>query len=222
MSAYIKTIGASAIAAAAAAIVTSYDLLDGALIQKFLTPYLVSVGALIVHSTQNRKPAPFACASAIISTGVSGLVRSPVSSSSLNHRPASSPRTSRSAPLDDAHPAVRVRPTPGRGPRRLYNRVATFFAVLECDGCPDEGGAGETWFSRIEAPAQSDRSVGKNKDEDNGLGRRTGGNIQMAVLLSDLCQAMLSSGSTCTQTARVMRGPCTWVFWWLKALSRLP
>ncbi|KAH8847556.1 hypothetical protein MCOR27_011637 [Pyricularia oryzae] len=45
------------------------------------------------------------------------------------------------------------------GRTRLYNRVATFFAVLECEGCPEEGGVGETWFPRIEAPANPDESV---------------------------------------------------------------
>lgn len=36
------------------------------------------------------------------------------------------------------------------GRRRMYNRAATFFAVLECRNCTAKNRGGETWFPRVE------------------------------------------------------------------------
>ncbi|KAI6492287.1 hypothetical protein MCOR04_009031 [Pyricularia oryzae] len=134
MPACIKTVGVYAVTAA---IMGSYYLLDYGPVQKLSTSYPITIGALVVCFRTKSKTYPL---------GLHGVVRG------------------RQRKKFDLHTDWFARPRVldqglAEGRTRLYNRVATFFAVLECEGCPEEGGVGETWFPRIEAPANPDESV---------------------------------------------------------------
>ncbi|EJT73545.1 hypothetical protein GGTG_07401 [Gaeumannomyces tritici R3-111a-1] len=61
------------------------------------------------------------------------------------------------------------------GRRRMYNRAATFFAVLECRNCSARDAAGETWFPRVEPVA-----VSKRAGEDGAWRRHQDGGVAFA------------------------------------------
>ncbi|KLU92898.1 hypothetical protein MAPG_11850 [Magnaporthiopsis poae ATCC 64411] len=54
------------------------------------------------------------------------------------------------------------------GRRRMYNRAATFFAVLECRNCTEKHG-GETWFPRVEPVAAPESDDKWRRHEDGGV-----------------------------------------------------
>ncbi|KAL8393978.1 hypothetical protein RB595_003664 [Gaeumannomyces hyphopodioides] len=63
------------------------------------------------------------------------------------------------------------------GRRRMYNRAATFFAVLECRNCSSAREAGETWFPRVEPVA-----VPKGDAEDGAWRRHQDGGVAFAPM----------------------------------------